>query len=82
MSTLARAVFGAHGQAAVGTVFLGVSLGQWAYWGLVAPATVGVVFHVSMEALVFASYAVVATALGYRATERVEEHVINQEDSP
>lgn len=79
---MTQAVFGARGQTVVGTTFLLVSLAQWAYWGLVSPPTVSVVFHVSMKALVFASYAVVASALGYRATERVEEHVVNnQEDS-
>lgn len=39
------------------------------------------IFHASMFALVLASYGIVATALGYRATERVEAHVADVENA-
>jgi len=40
------------------------------------------IFHASMFALVVASYAIVATGLGYKATERVEAYVDPEQPSP
>jgi hypothetical protein len=68
----ARIVFGAHGQLAVGILTFVVAVAAWLYWSFVAPPTVGTVFHISMFFGCVACYSIVATALGYRATERVE----------
>lgn len=72
-----RWLFGAHGQVAVGIILLLGSIATW-YYGttLDGAALVRLIFHVSMAALVFAAYGVVATGLGYRATERVETAVV------
>jgi hypothetical protein len=74
-----RALFGAHGQVVVGAIFTLVAVTAWVYWGVIAKPTVGVVFHVSMFFGVVACYAIVATGLGYRATERVEAQVADVE---
>jgi hypothetical protein len=75
-SRVTQAIFGAKGQLFVGILLFILTVIQTAYWELVTPPTVNAIFLVSMEALAFASYGIVATALGYRATERVEAHVI------
>lgn len=76
-----RAVFGAHGQLAVGVVAFVVSIGAWVYGArLTGDRLLSFLFHVSMGALVLAAYAIVATALGYRATERVEAAVVENLD--
>lgn len=73
-----RAVFGARGQLAVGVSLFAGSVVAWAYGAtLRGEELIRFIFHVSMAALVVAAYAIVATALGYRATERVEEHVLS-----
>lgn len=69
------AIFGAHGQIIVGVLATLVGIGAWAYWSLISAPTVAVVFHVSMFFGVVACYSIIATALGYRATERVEAQV-------
>ncbi len=69
-------LFGAKAQGAVGIAFLLAVCVQWFYWTAVTSPTVSAVFHVSMEALAFAAYSIIATALGYRATERVETAVV------
>jgi len=71
-----KILFGAKAQGIVGVIFLVAVAVQWFYFTAIAPPTVNAVFHVSMEALLFAAYSVIATALGYRATERVEAHVV------
>jgi hypothetical protein len=71
-----RFIFGAHAQVAVGTFFLLLTVAQSVYWLAITPATTQAVFIVSMEALAFAAYGIIATGLGYRATERVENIVI------
>ena len=76
MKAVGRATFGAHGQLAVGVILVLATAVQTWYWLFMAPPTVKVVFIVSMEALFFAAYSVIATALGYRATERVETAVV------
>lgn len=67
-----RHLFGGRAQVAVGAFFLITWIAQWVYWSAVAAPTVTVVFHISMEAGVFAAYAVIATGLAYIRTERVE----------
>jgi hypothetical protein len=76
MKKILNALFGAKAQVIVGVIFLIVTAIQTYYWLVVTPPTVKAVFIVSMEALFFAGYAVVATGLGYRATERVETAVV------
>lgn len=77
MTRAIQITFGAHGQLAVGILtFLG-SVTAWVYGsGLSGEPLIRFIFHVSMAALVVAAYSIVATALGYRATERVEAAVI------
>jgi len=55
----------------VGCLMVLATVGQTFYWTVVTPPTVDAVFLVSMEALLFAGYGVIATGLGFRATERV-----------
>jgi hypothetical protein len=75
-----KIIFGAKAQVVVGAIFLVLTVVQWIYWSIHAP-TVSAVFQVSMEALAFASYAIIATGLGYRATERVETAVVENIES-
>jgi hypothetical protein len=74
---LLNAVFGAKAQIVVGALFLAATVAQTVYWetGGRRPDAQAI-FLVSMEALAFASYAIIATGLGYRATERVETAVV------
>jgi hypothetical protein len=74
-----HAIFGAHGQIVVGVIFLAATVAQTIYWLAITPPTVKAIFIVSMEALGFAAYAIIATGLGYRATERVEAQVADIE---
>lgn len=69
-------LFGAKAQVIVGVAFFIATVVQTFYWLVITPPTVMAVFLVSMEALGFTAYGVVATGLGYRATERVEAHVV------
>ncbi len=71
-----KILFGAKAQVLMGIVFLIAVAIQWFYWTIITAPTVNAVFHVSMEALAFAAYAIIATGLGYRATERVETAVV------
>lgn len=72
-----RWIFGAHGQVALGLVLCVGSVGVWIYGAtLHGAALITLLFHVSMAALVFAAYSIIATGLGYRATERVETAVV------
>ena len=75
MKGLVQAVFGAKAQVVVGIVMVLVTAVQVVYWTVLTPPTVMAVFLVSMEALFFTGYGVIATGLGYRATERVEARV-------
>lgn len=52
---------------------------QTIYWLAISKPDSTAIFIVSMEALAFAAYGVIATALGYRATERVEQYVIDED---
>lgn len=74
---VARALFGAHGQVVIGILACVASVGVWVYGSMLhGDALIRLLFHVSMGALVLAAYAIVATGLGYRATERVEAKVV------
>jgi hypothetical protein len=78
-------VFEAKAQVVVGIVAFVLSIGFWILgthtirhaaslpWNW-TPAVF--IFHASMFALAVASYAIIATGLGYRATERVETAVV------
>lgn len=76
MTAAARAIFGAKGQLVVGVLAFIVAAAAWAYWSFVQKPTVSTVFHISMFFGLVACYSIIATALGYRATERVEAHVV------
>lgn len=79
MRRLVTFVFGARAQAAVGCLLVVVTIVQWTYWTIFG-ISVSAIFHVSMEALLFAAYAILATALGIRKTEHVEAKVIENID--
>jgi hypothetical protein len=74
-----RALFGARAQVVVGAACLLATAVVWTYFAL-HPPTVEAVFHVSMFYGAAACYAIVATGLGYRATERVEAVVADDVD--
>jgi hypothetical protein len=74
MRSVLRSMFGATAQVAVFSVATVVALVLWV-WYLFHDVTVAAVFHISMFFGAIACYAGVATGLGYRATERVEQHV-------
>lgn len=72
-----RWFFGGHGQVAIGVLAFVASIGVWVYGTtLHGDALIRLLFHVSMAALALGAYAIVATGLGYRATERVETAVV------
>jgi hypothetical protein len=78
-------IFGAHGQIVVGILLFLIGTVFWivgifkipnaAAWAWAWSAEV-YIFHASMLALVIGGYNIIATALGYRATERVEEVIV------
>ena len=71
-----RAIFGAAGQMVVGVLMVVATVAQTVYWLKINPPPGDTaIFIVSMEALLFAAYGVFGTALGHRATERVEQHI-------
>lgn len=75
-----KCIFGATAQVIVGVLFFGVTLVQTVWWLWINPPTVKAIFVVSMEALAFAAYGIIATGLGFRATERVEAEVTVKEE--
>lgn len=81
VKAVAQAVFGARGQVAVGVLFVVATTFQAWWWGIHGKPGSAAIFWISIEALYFASYGVIATALGYRATERVEAHVVENIDA-
>lgn len=82
MSGAVRVVFGASGQLAVGVFTFLAVIAAWVYGsGLKGETLLRFIFHASMAALVIAAYAIIATALGYRATERVEEKVVENAET-
>jgi hypothetical protein len=77
-------VFGAKAQVVVGVIVFVVGLAAWALGTFVIPGAkawpwhwqpVAFVFHISMFYGEAACYAIIATGLGFRATERVESQV-------
>ena len=75
-----EAIFGARGQLVVGILLTLIGIYIWLHYAFLATPTVATVFHISMLFGVAACYAIVATALGYRATERVEKHIVENAD--
>lgn len=73
---VARAIFGAYGQLAVGILLMAATITETVWWLWFSVPTTKVVFIVSMEALAFAAFNQIGNALGYRATERVEAKVV------
>jgi hypothetical protein len=68
-------LFGAKAQVIVGSLATLVALALWAYYTFFGTPTVATVFQISMFFGVAATYAIVATGLGFRATERVEQQI-------
>ena len=79
-------LFGGKAQVIVGSVASAIGIAAWAYiWigyrqELYADPLVAAIFHVSMFFGLVACYAIIATGLGLRATERVEQHVMPDEE--
>lgn len=67
--------FGGWGQIAVGILFTIVTAYQCWLWGIHTKPSTSAVFWVSMEALGFAAYAVIATGVGILHIEKVERQV-------
>jgi hypothetical protein len=63
MTNYLEVAFGAWAQVAVGAMLFAATVAQTFYWLVITPPTVKAVFIVSMEALAFAAYAIVATGL-------------------
>lgn len=73
-------IFGAKAQVLVGIVCFIIGITAWVYWGWITTPTKSAIFHVSMFFGLVACYAIIATGLGFKATERVET-VIAQGES-
>lgn len=81
MKPVLDALFGAAAQIIVGVLCVIATVVQTVYWLAITPPTVMAVFLVSMEALFFAAYGIIATGLGYRKTEHVETAVVENIDT-
>jgi hypothetical protein len=82
MKGICRSLFGARAQVAAGVVFVVATLLQAWWWGIRGgPPGAVAIFWLSIEALLFAAYGVVASGLGYRATERVESVIVEEADT-
>lgn len=75
-----RIIFGAKAQVIFGVLLTLLAIGLWCWYTFVTPPSVRTVFHISMLFGVAATYAIIATGLGYRATERVENVVVEAVD--
>jgi ABC-type Na+ efflux pump permease subunit len=84
MTVASSTVFGAKAQVIVGVFAFTISGMFWVLGTVTIPHAASLpwnwtpaafIFHASMFALVVASYAIIATGLGFRATERVESQV-------
>ena len=73
--------FDARAQIVVGALFVAITLFQAVWWGILSKPNATGIFWLSIEALLFASYGVIATGLGYRKTEHVETVVANIEEA-
>lgn len=86
MRRVARTVFGARAQVAIGAACFALGAAWWVYIEARYPSQlsrqplVAAIFRVSMFFGLAACYAIVATGLGYRATERVEAKVVKEVD--
>jgi hypothetical protein len=60
---LIELIFGAWGQVTVGMLLVLLTTVETVYWLEITPPTVKAVFIVSMEALYFSAYAIMATGL-------------------
>lgn len=71
-----KTVFSGRGQIVFGVIVFVISVVAWVYGGFLSgDALIRFIFHVSMAALVIASYSIIASALAIRTAERVEEQV-------
>lgn len=61
MEALIHRLFGAYAQVAMGVVLLLATVAQTVYWTAFARPSFMPIFLVSMEALAFAAYAIIAT---------------------
>lgn len=81
MTAGGRMLFGARAQVVVGVLTFLLGVAFWVYIETVYGSKlheqplVGAIFRVSMFFGLVACYAIIATGLGFRATERVESHV-------
>lgn len=81
-----KALFGAKGQVVVGVLTFLAGIAFWVYIEVVYTSElredplVAAIFRVSMFFGLVACYAIIATGLGYRATERVEQVVAEDVD--
>ena len=69
-------IFGAKAQVIIGALTFIIGAAAWLFFTFVRAPTVEDVFHVSMFFGLVACYAIIATGLGFRATERVEAVVV------
>lgn len=69
---MVRFFFGAKAQIVVGLVFIVLTTVETVLWWPFTVKTVGIL---SVEALFFAAYGVVATGIALLGVERVEKHV-------
>lgn len=87
MNKLWSFVFGARAQVVIGAVTFLMGIAFWLYIELLYHSQltddplVAAIFRVSMFFGLVACYAIIATGLGYRATERVETAVVNNIES-
>jgi hypothetical protein len=81
--TILSWLFGAHAQVVIGAITFMMGVAFWIYIEVVyhtqlqQQPLVGAIFRVSMFFGLVACYAIIATGLGFRATERVETAVVN-----
>jgi hypothetical protein len=82
MQSILNAVFGAKAQVVIGAITFLMGVAFWIYIELVFSGQlmddplVAAIFRVSMFFGLVACYAIIATGLGFRATERVETAVV------
>jgi hypothetical protein len=72
--------FGGWGQVAVGVIFCVLTVFQSWWWGVHTKPSTSAVFWVSMEALGFAAYAVIATGIGILHIEDLKKEGGNMEN--
>lgn len=63
MKHISQVLFGAAAQVVVGILMILVTSFQTFWWMVISPPTVKAVFVVSMEALYFAAYSVIAVGM-------------------